>query len=282
MPITGKAKLAGVFGWPVGHSLSPRLHGFWLQRYGIDGAYVPLAVEPDDFETALRALPKLGFLGANVTVPHKEAALVICDEVDILAKRIGAVNTVFVTPEGRLRGSNTDAFGFLENLTQEAPAWRADGGPAVVIGAGGAARAVIVALVDAGVPEVRLANRTYERAETLARDLGGPITVIPWPERTESLGGTNLLVNTTTQGMSGTPSLDLNLEALPGNALVTDIIYTPLKTKLLGDAQTRGNPTVDGLGMLLHQARPGFAQWFGYEPEVDTELRSFVLSGLAG
>jgi len=282
MPITGKAKLAGVFGWPVGHSLSPRLHGFWLQRYGIDGAYVPLAVEPDDFETALRALPKLGFLGANVTVPHKEAALAICDEVDILAKRIGAVNTVFVTPEGRLRGSNTDAFGFLENLTQEAPAWRADGGPAVVIGAGGAARAVIVALVDAGVPEVRLANRTYERAETLARDLGGPITVIPWPERTESLGGTNLLVNTTTQGMSGTPSLDLNLEALPGNALVTDIIYTPLKTKLLGDAQTRGNPTVDGLGMLLHQARPGFAQWFGYEPEVDTELRSFVLSGLAG
>jgi len=282
MPITGKAKLAGVFGWPVGHSLSPRLHGFWLQRYGIDGAYVPLAVEPDDFETALRALPKLGFLGANVTVPHKEAALAICDEVDTLAERIGAVNTVFVTPEVRLRGSNTDAFGFLENLTQEAPAWRADGGPAVVIGAGGAARAVIVALVDAGVPEVRLANRTYERAETLARDLGGPITVIPWPERTESLGGTNLLVNTTTQGMSGTPALDLNLEALPGNALVTDIIYTPLKTKLLGDAQTRGNPTVDGLGMLLHQARPGFAQWFGYEPEVDTELRSFVLSGLAG
>jgi len=282
MPITGKAKLAGVFGWPVGHSLSPRLHGFWLERYGIDGVYVPLAVEPSNFETALRALPKLGFLGANVTVPHKEAALAVCDEVDILAERIGAVNTVFVTPEGRLQGSNTDAFGFLENLNQEAPAWRADGGPAVVIGAGGAARAVIVALADAGVPEVRLANRTFERAETLARDLGGPITVIPWPERTESLGGTNLLVNTTTQGMSGTPSLDLSLEALPGDALVTDIIYTPLKTKLLEEAQTRGNPTVDGLGMLLHQARPGFARWFGHEPEVDTELRSFVLSGLTG
>jgi len=282
MPITGNAKLAGVFGWPVNHSLSPRLHGYWLARYGIDGAYVPLAVEPDDFETALKTLPKLGFRGANVTVPHKQAALALCDEVDALAERIGAVNTVVFTPEGRLRGSNTDAFGFLENLNQGAPAWRADGGAAVVIGAGGAARAVIAALVDVGVPQVRLVNRTLGRAEALSRDLGGSLSVVPWPERNQSLDGANLLVNTTTQGMAGKPPLDLDLDSLPGDTLVTDIVYTPLCTKLLADAQARGNPTVDGLGMLLHQARPGFAQWFEHEPEVDGELRSFVLSGLAG
>jgi len=282
MPITGNAKLAGVFGWPVGHSLSPRLHGFWLDRYGIDGAYVPLAVKPEDFETALKALPKLGFRGANVTVPHKEAALAVCDEVDALAERIGAVNTVVVTPEGRLRGSNTDAFGFLENLIQEGPAWRADAGPAVVIGAGGASRAIIAALVDAGAPAIRVINRTLERAETLAQDLEGPIEVVTWTQRNHRIGGANLLVNTTTQGMAGKPPLDLELDALPREALVTDIIYTPLQTKLLEEAKKRGNPTVDGLGMLLHQARPGFSQWFGREPEVDAELRAFVLAGLAG
>jgi len=282
MLITGNAKLAGVFGWPVGHSLSPRLHGFWLDRYGIDGAYVPFAVKQDDFEMALRTLPKLGFRGANVTVPHKETALALCDQVDTLAERIGAVNTIVVTPEGRLRGSNTDAFGFMENLTQEAPAWRAETGPAAVLGAGGAARAIVAALVDAGVPEVRLINRTLKRAETLADNLGGPITVVPWAELTEALGGANLLVNTTTQGMPGTPPLDVNLQALPEQAMVTDIIYTPLQTDLLKDAANRGHPTVGGLGMLLHQARPGFSQWFGREPEVDAELRSFVLSGLSG
>jgi shikimate dehydrogenase len=275
--LSGKARLAGVMGWPVEHSLSPRLHGYWLEQHGIDGAYVPLAVAPADLPTALTALPALGFRGVNLTLPHKEQALDLCQEVDDLARRIGAVNTIVVR-DGRLFGSNSDAFGFLENLKDGAPDWRAEAAPAVVLGAGGASRAVVAALADAGAPEVRLVNRTRERAEALATALGGALSVYDWDRREAALAEAGLLVNTTTLGMAGQPPLDLDLGALPVEAVVTDIVYAPLMTPLLQAARTRGNPLVDGLGMLLHQARPGFEAWFGVRPEVTPGLRDFVLS----
>lgn len=281
MIVSGKARLAGVMGWPVGHSLSPRLHGFWLEKYGIDGAYLPLAVKPEDCGEAIRFLPKLGFAGANVTVPHKETAFRAVDELEPLARRIGAVNTLVVRDDGSILGRNTDAFGFIENLKAGAPGWNPASGPAAVLGAGGAARAVAAALVDAGVPELRLVNRSVERAEKLAADLGGPIRILAWDDRARALDGAALLVNTTSLGMKGQPPLDLDLAPLPPEALATDIVYAPLETPLLAAARTRGNPVVDGLGMLLHQARPGFAAWFGREPEVTPDLRDFVLASLA-
>lgn len=280
MILTGKARLAGVMGWPVGHSLSPRLHGFWLEKYGIDGAYLPLAVRPEDAEGAIRMLPKLGFRGANVTVPHKEAAFRAVDELEPLARRVGAVNTLVVREDGSLLGRNTDGFGFIENLKAGLPGWRAAAGPAVVLGAGGAARAVVAALADAGAPEIRLVNRSLDRAERLAADLGGPIRVLAWARRTEALEGAALLVNTTSLGMKGQDPLSLDLSRLLPAALVTDIVYAPLETPLLLLARQRNNPVVDGLGMLLHQARPGFAAWFGREPEVTPDLRAFVLRAL--
>jgi shikimate dehydrogenase len=279
MILSGKTRVAGIFGWPITHSRSPRLHGFWLERHDIDGVYIPLAVAPEQFEAAFRALPALGFRGVNVTLPHKEAALAACDEVDPQAQRIGAVNTVVIDSSGRLIGSNTDAFGFIENL-RESARWEAAAGPAVVLGAGGAARAIVVALVVAGAPEVRIANRTRSRAEALAEDLGEGVTVVDWEARSDALADAALLVNATTLGMDGHDPLDLDLSALSKRAVVTDIVYTPLRTKLLEDAAARGNPTVDGLGMLLYQAQPGFEQWFGVRPEVDEELRRFVLDDL--
>ncbi|PWC32258.1 shikimate dehydrogenase [Azospirillum sp. TSO35-2] len=282
--ITGKAKLAGVMGWPIGHSRSPRLHGWWLQHYGIDGAYVPLAVAPERAEQAIRALPALGFRGCNVTVPLKEIAFRTVDRLDDTARRMGAVNTIVVAEDGALEGGNTDGFGFLENLRAEQPDWTAERGPAVVVGAGGAARAVVVALLDAGAPEVRLINRTRTRAEELAADLAavgvtGAVTVVDWVSRETALDGVALLVNTTTQGMAGQPALDLSLRALPVSALVNDIVYVPLETPLLAEAGARGNPVAGGIGMLLHQARPGFKAWFGVEPQVTAELTRFVLEG---
>ncbi len=273
---TGNACLAGVVGWPVSHSLSPRLHGYWLDHYRIDGAYLPLAIRPEVLTRALRGLVDLGFRGVNVTLPHKEAALAACDEVADLARRIGAVNAITVV-DGRLQGSNSDAFGFLENLRQDRPEWAPVGTPAVVLGAGGAARAVVAALVDAGVPEVRIANRTAARAAALAADLGGPIRVHAWEERSTILATAGLLVNTTTLGMTGRPALEIDLTGLPPAAVVTDIVYVPLETPLLAAARARGNPVVDGLGMLLHQARPGFETWFGLRPEVTAAQRGFVL-----
>ena len=278
--LSGKAKLAGVMGWPIGHSLSPRLHGYWLRQYAVDGAYVPLAVRREDFAGAVRMLPRLGFAGANVTVPHKEAALAAVDEAAGEARRIGAVNTIVVRADGSLMGWNSDGFGFMENLKAGVAEWNPGLGPAVVLGAGGAARAVCAALVDGGVPELRLVNRTASRAEALAADIGGPIEVVSWAERESALDGARLLTNTTTLGMAGNPPLDLALERLPPEAAVTDIVYAPLRTPLLVAAAARGNPTVDGLGMLLHQARPGFAAWFGVEPEVTDEMRAFVLAGM--
>ncbi len=276
MILTGEARLAGVMGWPVAHSHSPRLHGYWLQHHGVDGVYLPLPVRPEAFAAVLAALVALGFRGVNVTLPHKQAALAACDEVEPAARRIGAVNTIVISG-GRTRGSNSDGYGFLENLRQGAPGWRPEAAPAVVLGAGGAARAVVAALADAGAPEIRLLNRTRARAEALARDLGGAITLGDWADRDRVLEDAGLLVNTTTLGMTGAASLEIDLAGLPAGALVNDVVYTPLETPLLAAARARGNPAVDGLGMLLHQARPGFAAWFGVEPEVTTELRAFVL-----
>jgi len=280
MIISGKAKLAGVLGWPVDHSRSPRLHGYWLDHYGIDGAYVPLAVAPDDLQAALRALPSLGFAGVNVTIPHKEAALRLVDDPEPAAARIGAVNTITVGRDGRLLGANSDGFGFIENLRAGAPDWRAAAGPAVVLGAGGAARAIVVALLDAGARELRIVNRTRARAETLAKLGGGRCRVVDWADREPALDGAALLVNTTSCGMAGQPPLDISLRPLAPGAVVNDIVYVPLKTDLLTRAAAEGFAAVDGLGMLLHQARPGFEAWFGRRPAVTDTLRAFVLSDL--
>jgi len=280
MTHTGKTRLAGVMGWPVAHSRSPRLHGHWLERYGIDGAYLPLAVPPERIGQAIAALPALGFAGCNVTVPHKEEALAAVDRVEETAERIGAVNTIVVEEDGSLTGSNTDAFGFMANLRAGVGDWRHDR-PALVLGAGGAARAIIVGLLDDGVRRVRLCNRTRSRAESLANELGPDIDVVPWSERSEASGGCGLLVNTTTLGMAGKAALDIALDDLDAEAVVSDIVYVPLETSLLRAARARHLRCVDGLGMLLHQARPGFAAWFGRKAEVDEALRDVVLADLA-
>jgi shikimate dehydrogenase len=272
---------AGVMGWPVAHSRSPLLHGYWLKQYGIDGSYEALPVPPEALAEALRALPGRGFAGCNLTLPHKERALALVDRVDTAARRIGAVNTVVVAADGTLDGRNTDAFGFYANLAAAAPGWSAAAGPAAVLGAGGGARAVVAALLDHGTPEVRLLNRHRGRAEDLAAALGGPVAVVDWERRAAALADAALLVNTTSLGMTGQPPLEIALDALPPRALVNDIVYVPLETPLLAAARRRGNPVVDGLGMLLHQACPGFAAWFGLMPEVTPALRAHMLESLA-
>lgn len=270
-------KLAGVIGWPVSHSRSPALHGEWLRRHRIDGRYLPLAVAPERLEDALKGLTALGFQGANVTLPHKERALALADETSDRARRIGAANTLVVR-DGRLHADNTDGFGFLENLRNGAPGWRASSGPALVLGAGGAARAVVAGLADEGCPEIVLANRSRDRAEALAGALGGPVRVIDWAQAPQALPGAALIVNTTSLGMSGQPPLALDLAAAAPAAVVTDLVYAPLETLLLAQARARGLIAVDGLGMLLHQARPGFEAWFGAAPQVDAALREAVLA----
>lgn len=278
--VSGAARLAGVMGWPVSHSRSPRLHGFWLRELAIDGAYLPLAVAPEDLEQALRALPVLGFRGVNLTVPHKERALALMDELDPVAQRIGAVNTVVVDDNGRLLGSNTDPYGFIENLREQVPDFSASRGPALVLGAGGAARAVVVALLDAGVPEVIVVNRSLDRAEELARALGGPITPRPWEERHSLVADAALVVNTTVLGMTGQPPLEIDLARAAPRTIVTDIVYSPLETPLLRMARAAGLVGVDGLGMLIHQARPGFAAWFGKSAYPSDALRTMLLRDL--
>jgi shikimate dehydrogenase len=279
---TNGAIKAGVIGWPISHSLSPRLHGFWLKQYGINGTYELIAVEPKNFDQKLKTLMEAGFAGVNVTVPHKEAALRVVDKVDDHASRIGAINTIVFDKKGRMLGRNTDGFGFIENLKAKSADWNPQNGPVVVLGAGGASRAIVAALVDAGVPEIRLVNRTKSRTLEVARDIGGNISVVLWEQREAALENSALLVNTTVLGMVGKPPLELSLEKLPSNTLVTDIVYAPMETILLKDAKVRGNPVVDGLGMLLHQARPGFEAWFGHKPEVTIDLRAHVLAGMMG
>jgi shikimate dehydrogenase len=269
--ITAAAKLAGVLGWPVQHSRSPLLHNFWLRRHGIDGAYVPLPVAPQHFETAVYGLRAAGFRGANVTVPHKEAALAVCTRIDHTARRAGAVNTLHFTEDGIL-GSNTDGAGFVENL-------RAHGvdpaaAPALILGAGGAARAIAATLLDLGI-KVSIANRSTERAYAMADQLRG-LRVLYWQERHAAFADHGLLINCTRAGMDSHEPLDQDFSRAPAGAVVSDIVYVPLVTKFLADAAARGLRTVTGLGMLLHQAVPGFTKWFGITPEVDQEVVDLI------
>lgn len=270
--------LAGVLGWPIAHSRSPRLHRRWLSRYGIEGDYITLGVEPRDFEAAFKALPLLGFRGVNVTIPHKEAVLRLATKVSDRAALIGAANTITFREDGSIYADNTDGYGFLENLRAGAPGWRAAEGPALVLGAGGAARAVISALLSDGAPEIRLANRTRSRADFLADQFGGRVKVVDWLHIEDALDGVATVVNTTSLGMTGQPPLQISLKRAPKTALVNDIVYSPLMTPLLEEAQSRRMRWVDGIGMLLHQGRPGFEAWFGVAPEVDADLRAAVLA----
>jgi shikimate dehydrogenase len=280
MTITGAAKLAGIIGWPVAHSRSPALHGYWLQQYRVDAAYVPMAVKPENLRRALQALPLLGFAGCNLTIPHKEDGLRAVDSYEPSAKRAGGVNTVTIDARGNIVGSSTDGYGFIAALHAAAPTFAAGQAPAVVLGAGGAARAIVAALIDHGAQEVRLVNRTPERATKLAKELGGEVRGVLWEKRTDALAGAGLLVNATSLGMEGQPALDLPLDALPTEAIVNDIVYVPLETPLLAAARIRGNRSVDGLGMLLHQAAPGFEAWFGVKPDITEGLRQAVLATL--
>ena len=268
--------LAGVMGWPVAHSRSPAIHNHWIGHHGLNGAYVLLPVQPERLPDAVRGLRALGFAGCNITIPHKVAAMPLVDRIDPLARRIGAINTIVVEKDGALSGYNTDAFGFIQSLLDAQPNWRADAGPVTVLGAGGASRAVVVALAERGAKDIRLCNRSLDKAQALAKEFGAPVKAIPWEQRHEALDGVALLVNTTSLGMKGQDSLDLSLDRLPKHALVSDIIYVPLETPLLAAARLRGNPTVNGLGMLLNQARPAFAHWFGVMPEITPELRRSV------
>jgi shikimate dehydrogenase len=269
-------KLAGVIGWPVAHSRSPVLHGHWLKQYGVAGAYLPLPVQPERLGDAVKGLRALGFSGCNVTIPHKLGALKLVDKVDPVAVRIGAVNTVVVQDDGTLSGFNTDAYGFLASLRDVRTGWSSASGPIVVLGAGGAARAVVVALLDDGAKEIRLTNRTLARAQELAAIDTARIRVIDWDKRNDALDGAALLVNTTSQGMVGYPPLEISLDALPKAAAVCDIVYNPLETPLLAAARRRGNTAIDGLGMLLHQAVPAFEAFYGVRPHVSNELRRAV------
>lgn len=269
--------LAGVIGSPVGHSKSPKLHGHWLKKYGLPGFYIPMEVAPDNLETVLRSLPKAGFVGANITVPHKEAALEIADLVTDRATLIGAANTLIFREDGKIHADNTDGYGFIENLRQGAPEWNPKAGPAVVLGAGGAARAILASLLSSGVPEILLSNRTRLRAEALQQEFGKRIRVVDWVQAGNVLEDAALVVNTTSLGMTGKPELRIPLDGLQKQAVVTDIVYSPLKTRLLQVAEEVGCHTVDGLGMLIYQAVPGFERWFGQRPEVDEDVRKVIL-----
>lgn len=270
--------IAGVCGQPIGQSKSPKLFQYWFNVYGIDGYYSPYLVAPDSLEKTLRAMPKMGLRGTNVTIPHKEAVLSIADEVSDAARAIGAANTITFGLDGAIHADNTDGFGFYENLKAGAPHWKASDGSAVLFGAGGAARAAIYVLLQAGCPEVRVTNRTRARAEELADYFGDRVKVVGWNERNEALAGASLIANSTSLGMGGQPPLEVSLQAAPDTTIVTDMVYNPLKTYLLASAESRGLVAIDGLGMLLHQARPGFQRWFGREGEVTPALRTACLS----
>jgi shikimate dehydrogenase len=270
--------LAGVIGDPIGHSRSPIVHGHWLKRHGLKGFYVPLHVSRENFADVLRVLPKMGFRGVNVTVPHKELAINLADSVTDRAALIGAANTLTFTKDGKVQADNTDGVGFLRNLKQVAPGWSASDGPCLVLGGGGAARAVVAALLEDGAPKVIIMNRTKARVEAIRDHFGAKVEVQDWTQIPEIIGSVATLVNTTTLGMVGGYPLSINLDNLKSKTLVTDVVYTPLRTDLLVKAEAQGCRVVDGLGMLLHQAVPGFERWFGPTPVVDEELRQAVLN----
>ncbi|CAM8620040.1 AroE Shikimate 5-dehydrogenase [Paracoccaceae bacterium] len=273
-----KIPLAGVIGHPIAHSRSPALHGFWLHRYGVKGHYIPMDVAPADLETTLRHLPKIGFVGLNVTLPHKEAILKIADVISDRAALIGAANTLIFRKDGKIHADNTDGAGFVANLRQNAPHWVPAAGPAAVFGAGGAARAVVAALIEVGVPEIRISNRSRPRAEALRADFGAKLVVYDWVQAANMLEGAATVINTTSLGMAGKPEFRVPLDAIEPGAVVNDLVYNPLKTTFLAEAEQRGATIVDGLGMLLHQAAPGFERWFGPTPAVDEATRQAVLS----
>jgi shikimate dehydrogenase len=264
--------IAGLVGWPVAHSRSPVIHNHWLARYAIPGRYVLFPVPAERLADALRGLSALRLRGCNVTTPHKQAVMPLVDDVDPLAKRIGAVNTIVVQEDGSLRGFNNDGNGFVQSIRDARPDWRPDAGPIAIIGAGGAARAVVASLADQGAREIRVVNRTYERARELQALFGPPASAVRWDARADALAGVALVANATNQGMGGKSALDLALDRLPADAIVADLIYTPPETPLLAAARKRGNPTVNGLGMLLNQARPAFNAWFGVTPQITPEL----------
>ncbi len=268
--------LAAVMGWPISQSRSPMLHNYWFEQHRLAGTYVPLAIPPQRLEQALRALPALNFAGCNLTIPLKQDAMRIVDQVDVTAKKIGAISCVIVRPDGSLSGTNNDWYGFVHNILEFVPDWRPGDGPVAVMGSGGGARAVVYGLLERGARDIRLCNRTHARAITLAAELGGPITVLPWEERHDALDGVTMLVNATSQGMVGQAALGLRLDKLSKAALVADIIYIPRETPLIASARARGNRTVTGLGMLLHQGIPAWKAWFGIEPKVTAELRALI------
>ena len=273
-----KFVMAGVMGWPVAHSRSPVIHNHWIRQYGLKGAYGLFPVAPHNIDDAIRGLKALGLAGCNITIPHKVEAMKRMDWVDPLAQRMGAINTIVVQPDGALHGFNNDGFGFIQSLRDEKPDWRADKGPITVLGAGGAARAIVLSLIDEGATEIRLINRTHAKASALAQEFGKVVTAYDWSARHDALAGCALLINTTNQGMHGQPDLELQLDQLPTTALVADAIYIPLETSLLAQARQRGNTGVNGLGMLLNQARPAFKAWFGVMPEITQELRQAIIA----
>jgi shikimate dehydrogenase len=275
-------KRACVIGWPVEHSRSPLIHRYWLKQYGLAGAYEKEAVKPEDLPAFLGGLGGRGYAGANVTLPHKEAALRLAAVADEAARTIGAANTLWLDEAGRLNASNTDAYGFMTNLNAVAPGWNEGRRPVMVLGAGGAGRAVLHGLLTEGASRILLANRTAGRAQELAEAFGPAVTVVDWQERNHALLGSGLLVNATSLGMTGKEALDVDLALLPSDAVVADLVYSPLETRLLAAARGRDNRAVDGLGMLLHQAVPGFERWFGVRPEVTDELRAHVAASLGG
>jgi shikimate dehydrogenase len=268
--------IAGLLGWPVAHSRSPVIHNHWLARYAIPGRYVLFGVPPERLEAAVRGIAVLGLRGCNVTTPHKQTIFPMLDHVDELARKIGAINTVVVGDDGALSGFNNDGNGFVQSVRDAAAGWRPDAGPITIVGAGGAARAIIASLQAQEAREVRVVNRTRSRADELQAWFGAPVVAVSWEERSSALEGARLLVNATNQGMAGKPALDLALDALPKDAIVGDVIYVPPETPLLGMARARGHVTVNGLGMLLNQARPAFNAWFGVMPEITPELRAAI------
>ncbi len=272
---------ACVVGWPVAHSRSPLIHGHWLEVYGLPGRYDRQAVPPEEFANFMAGFSGSGLTGANITVPHKETAFRLVARATSAAAAIQAVNTIWLEG-GETAGDNTDVYGFLANLDERALGWDSRGGTAMVLGAGGAARAVLKGLLDRGFSELRVANRTMEKAQALAEAFGPVIRPVPWDRRSAALDGCVLLVNTTSLGMAGAPPLDIGLARLPADAVVTDIVYVPLQTQLLRVACEGGLTTVDGLGMLLHQAVPGFERWFGVRPEVTAELRDLIVADIEG
>ncbi len=278
-------RLAGLIGWPVAQSRSPVIHNHWIARHALSGRYVPLAVPPRRLAAAIAGLPALGFRGCNVTMPHKLAVMPMLHRVNETARRVGAVNTIVVEEDGTLSGANTDGEGFVQSLLDAQPGWHADAGPAVLLGAGGAARAVLVALIERGARDIRLLNWTDETARAIAAEFGGPrggpVVAYPWSQRHDVVADAALLINATNQGMAGKPALDIDLHRLSPGTLVADLIYTPPETPFLAAARIRGNQTVNGLGMLLHQARPGFHAWFGVLPTVTPELRQIVAATFA-